>query len=135
MLLHLIHEETDFVPLNFPLTNCFFLKNKTTRTHVLTPNWSTIVFDTNTQMSSSLLVPLAPAQIDKVSKAKLPAGMQVSKQARLALHKTAHCYLLLLASAVVESKMKAKKSIVTRQDVEAAVKSVGMEHLLHEVIE
>ena len=71
--------------------------------------------------------PLAVSQVDKVAKARLANGTVMQKQARVALHRAAHMFIMYTATMAddVRKAQKKKRTTLTAVDVETAVEEAG----------
>jgi histone H3/H4 len=85
--------------------------------------------------ASSTVQPLPISHVDRIAKQALPEGFQITKDARVALHKSVNIFLLMLSAAVDESKKTEKKrrTNVTMNDVFNALEVGGMGHYVSRV--
>ena len=79
--------------------------------------------------------PLAVGQVDRVVKAALPEGAHISKDARVAMHKAATIFLLMISALAEEEKshQTKRKATLSGQDIQRAFQAAGFEHLAREL--
>jgi hypothetical protein len=77
------------------------------------------------------LDPLAMGQVDRAVKAALPTGLHISKDARVAMHKAATMFLLLISTLVEDEKSRQpkRKATLSGVDIQRALNAAGFDRL------
>ncbi|KAH9578892.1 hypothetical protein LSM04_007188 [Trypanosoma melophagium] len=75
---------------------------------------------------------LAAGQVDRVVAAAMPNGMHLSRDARVALQKSAAVFLMYIACLAEESRSRVnvKRVTLSSQDIRTALTDAGMSHLV-----
>ncbi|ORC88289.1 uncharacterized protein TM35_000171610 [Trypanosoma theileri] len=98
---------------------------------------SGVVLEEKQEMQSTIPAPvkvrsLAAGQVDRVVASALPNGMHISKDARVALQKSAAVFLMYIACLAEDSRSRVnvKRVTLSSQDIRTALVDAGMSHLV-----
>ena len=85
---------------------------------------------TRDRMTDKEVHPIALSQIDKVAKANLSPGMRLDRNAKVALHRAAHVFVLYAATLADDERKvagKAKRATLLETDVTKALHEAGFD--------